>query len=136
MMETCKVSIVVPVYNAEKYLDQCLNSLVNQDIENVEIIVINDGSTDSSKSICEKFALNYDRIKFIDKINEGVSVARNVGLDLANGKYITFVDADDYVEKNFCSVLYVKAEEKQSDITICDYSTEILGGGGVQIFFY
>lgn len=127
-MENCKVSIIVPVYNAGEYLEVCLDSLVSQDMDEIEIIIINDGSTDISRDICQHYAEKYPYVEMVDKANEGVSVARNVGLDLAKGKYITFVDADDYVEKNYCSAFYNVAEKNNCDIVICDYD-----GGGITL---
>lgn len=132
-MPDVKVSIVIPVYNAGKYLEQCLMSVVNQSLEDIEIIVVNDGSTDRSKEICNTFSRIYQSIKFIDKENEGVSVARNLGLDYATGKYITFVDSDDFIEQDYCKELFFAAERNNSDITICDYQVEsgLKMGGGV-----
>ena len=95
------VSIIVPVYNTEKYLSKCLDSIVNQTYKNLEIILINDGSTDNSKAICEDFAKKDKRIQVINKENSGVSVSRNKGLSLAKGNYIAFIDADDYAELNY-----------------------------------
>lgn len=126
-MSSCTVSVVVPVYNAGEYLRDCLESLVTQDMPDIEIIVINDGSTDQSGEICQYYADNYSFVHFIDKKNEGVSVARNAGLDSAGGKYITFVDADDSVERNYCSAFYATAEKEDSDIVICDYVSGIGG---------
>lgn len=94
------VSIIVPVYNTEKYLNRCIQSIQNQTYENLEIILIDDGSTDSSGKICDEFAKKDDRIIVIHKPNGGVSSARNKGLDIAKGEYITFVDSDDYIENN------------------------------------
>lgn len=130
-MENCRVSVIVPVYNAGEYIKGCLDSLVNQDLDNIEIIVVNDGSTDGSRDICQVYDDHYPFVKLVDKKNEGVSVARNVGLDSANGKYIAFVDADDYVEKNFCSAFFAAAEQNDSDIVICDYQ---LGEGSSVAF--
>lgn len=95
-----RFSIIVPVYNVEKYIDKCLTSLVNQKFNNYEIIVINDGSTDSSKQIIEKFVDKYNFIKLIDKSNTGLSDTRNVGVSLATGDYLLFVDSDDYIDTN------------------------------------
>lgn len=93
-----KISVIVPVYNVEKYLEECLDSLINQTYNNIEIILINDGSTDNSLKICKKYKKIDSRIILINKKNEGVSSARNVGLRKATGKYIMFVDSDDYLE--------------------------------------
>lgn len=94
------LTVIIPVYNTAKYLKRCLDSVINQSIHNIEIICINDGSIDDSLYILEKYKDIDDRIKIISKENEGLSVARNVGISLASGKYITFVDSDDYIETN------------------------------------
>lgn len=93
------ISIIVPIYNSEKYLSDCINSIVNQSYFNIELILINDGSSDRSLSICQKFAKNDARIKVINKSNGGVSSARNYGLDIATGEYISFVDSDDVISE-------------------------------------
>ena len=92
-----KVSIIIPVYNAEKTLCRCLDSLVVQTYEDVEIILVNDGSVDSSRNICETYRDKYSQIILINQENAGPATARNVGIDSASGKYISFVDADDYI---------------------------------------
>ena len=109
----CKVDIsfIIPLYNCEKYIKKCLDSLVNQTIENKEIIIINDGSTDSSLEICNNYSKKYNFIKIINQKNAGQSIARNVGIRLAKGKYIQFVDADDYVDIN-CGEKFLKLCEK------------------------
>lgn len=101
--EDKKVSIVVPVYNREKFLDKCITSLINQTYKNLEIILVDDGSKDNSLSICQKYADKDDRIKAIHKENGGVQSARNKGIDESTGYYLCFVDADDYVSENFIS---------------------------------
>lgn len=100
-MEKIKISVIVPVFNAEKYLKMCLNSLVSQTLKNIEIICIDDGSTDNSLAILDKFKSKDDRIKIIKQKNYGVSMARNNGISEAQGEYIGFVDADDWVDKDF-----------------------------------
>ena len=95
-----KVSIILPVYNCETYLNRCLDSLLNQTFENIEIIAINDGSTDRSLEILDIYAKNDNRIKVINKKNTGVSDTRNIGLDESKGDYIVFVDSDDWIELN------------------------------------
>ena len=99
------ISIIVPIYNAETYLGQCIESLINQTYENIEIILVNDGSNDNSLKICNEYAEKDDRITVINQVNKGVSVARNAGIDNAYGQYITFVDADDYVIDDYCKIL-------------------------------
>lgn len=101
IMEKIKISVIVPVFNAEKYLKMCLNSLVSQTLKNIEIICIDDGSTDNSLAILDKFKSKDNRIKIIKQKNYGVSMARNNGISEAQGEYIGFVDADDWVDKDF-----------------------------------
>ena len=96
-----KISIIVPVYNTEKFLEKCLNSLINQTLKDIEIICINDGSTDNSLQILEKFANKDKRIQIINQTNSGPSIARNIGIKKAVGEYIGFVDSDDWVDSNF-----------------------------------
>lgn len=110
-----KVSIIVPVFNLESYLYRCLDSLIHQTYNNIEIIVVNDGSKDKSISIINKYAEQDNRIIVIDKKNEGVSVARNEGINKANGKYIMFVDGDDWIDCDMIEELVGTAEKTQSD---------------------
>lgn len=110
------ISIIVPVYNVYNCLDRCIKSLVNQSFEDIEIILINDGSTDNSGYICDMWAKKDNRIKVIHKHNEGLGFARNSGLDIAQGNYIAFVDSDDYMELNACEVLYNIAVKENLDI--------------------
>ena len=105
--KTIKVSIIIPVYNVEKYLQKCLESLVNQTLKEIEIICINDGSTDKSEEILKIFAQKDDRIIVVNKENEGQSVARNVGIKLAKGEFLGFVDSDDWVDLDFFEKLYL-----------------------------
>ncbi len=112
------VSVIVPVYNVIDYLEPCLNSLKNQTLQNIEIIVVDDGSTDGSGNICDKFAENDPRVRIIHKKNEGLSAARNDGLDIARGQYIMFVDGDDWVEPDFCSAPYTIATESDIELVI------------------
>ncbi len=113
-----KVSIIVPVYNVEKYLSTCLDSLISQTLKDIEIICVNDGSTDSSLVILKDFANKDSRIKIIDKQNEGVSVARNFGIEVATGRYLMFVDSDDYLIENACEKALNTIEQEDSDICI------------------
>lgn len=116
-----KVSIVVPVYNTEKYLERCLDSLVYQTLKDIEIIVVNDGSKDNSKNIIEKYVKSYPKKVFsYDKENGGLSDARNYGIKKCNSKYIGFVDSDDYVDLDMFKNLYEKAISKDFDVTVCD----------------
>lgn len=113
------ISIIIPIYNAEKYIKRCISSLVCQSYHDIEIILVNDGSTDSSLSICESLAVNDGRIKTISQKNGGVSKARNTGLSWANGEFIMFVDSDDYMLPNMCEVMYNTLQDKQTDCVIC-----------------
>ncbi|MDO5477665.1 MAG: glycosyltransferase family 2 protein [Clostridia bacterium] len=113
-----KISIIVPVYNAEKYLDRCIKSLQNQTFGDIEIILVDDSSKDSSPEICEKAKTEDSRIKVIHKVNEGAGKARNAALSIAEGEYIGFLDSDDYVEKEMFETLYKKAEEYKSDLVM------------------
>lgn len=118
-----KISVIIPIYNVEKYIDRCIKSVVNQSYKNLEIILINDGSLDRSGDICDKWAKKDKRIKVIHQKNSGVSVARNIGLDNAKGEYITFVDADDYIELDYCEVLQYELNKNSVDIIYCNIFT-------------
>lgn len=113
-----KISVIVPVYNSEKFLERCLDSLINQTLKDIEIICINDGSTDNSESILEKYSQSDSRIKIITKENEGVSISRNIGIDRATGEYIGFVDSDDWVDLNYFEKLYNAAKKYDTDIAV------------------
>ena len=116
------VSIIIPVYNTEKYLSKCLESVINQTYKNLEIILINDGSTDKSKEICESFAKKDKRIQILNKENSGVSSARNHGMRLAKGQYIAFIDGDDYAEENYIEELLKNLKQTESDCVLCGYN--------------
>ena len=117
-MENIAVSIIVPVYNVEKYLKRCLDSLINQTLSNIEIICINDGSKDCSGNILTEYALKDERIIVIDQENAGVSIARNVGMEVAKGEYIGFVDSDDWVDLDYFEKLYNSAKQNNCDIAV------------------
>lgn len=117
------ISVVVPIYKVEKFLPTCIESIIRQSYRNLELILVDDGSPDSCPSICEKYKLVDSRIKVIHKKNGGLSDARNVGLKIAKGKWITFIDSDDYVGIDFLKELYRVAVLNEADISICDYST-------------
>ncbi len=119
-MKKYKVSICVPVYNAEKYLSETLDSLVNQTLKDIEIICVNDGSTDSSLSILKKYAKKYKNIKIINQENQGLGGARNTGISNANGEYIGFIDADDIANIDMYEKLYNNAKKNNADIAMCD----------------
>ena len=114
------ISVVVPVYNAEKYLDKCIESIINQKYSNLEIILVDDGSKDNSLGLCKKYAKNDKRIKVIPKENGGVSTARNVGIEAASGDFIAFIDSDDYIDENMYFNMIQKASEYECDIVMCD----------------
>lgn len=116
-----KVSIIVPVYNVEKYIDRCINSLINQTLKDIEIIMVNDGSPDNSVDIIKKYQKKDNRIKLYEKENGGQGSARNLGLKYAKGEYIAFLDSDDYVCDNMYETLYNKGIEDELDIVICNY---------------
>ena len=118
---TEKITVIVPVYNVENYLEKCLDSLINQTYKNLEIIVINDGSTDNSGEICQEYAQKDNRIVYIEKENGGQSEARNMGLDRMTGSYVTFVDSDDWIELDYVEILYKKITEYQADIAVGNY---------------
>lgn len=114
-----KVSVLVPVYNVEKYLMQCLDSIIKQTLRNIEIICVNDGSTDSSLDILKKYAKKDRRIKIINKENGGLPSARNAGLDAATGEYVSFIDSDDYIQPDMLATLYSNAKKTGAEIVIC-----------------
>lgn len=116
-----KISVIIPVYNVEKYLDKCIQSLLNQTITELEFIFVNDGSPDNSASIIKKYQKKDKRIKLIEKENGGQASARNLGLRHASGEYIAFLDSDDYVLENMYEVLYNRAKKDDLDIVICNY---------------
>ncbi len=119
-----KVSVIVPVYNVEEYLERCLDSLVNQTLKDIEIIIVNDGSTDGSKEKIQKYINTYKNIVYLEKKNGGLSSARNYGIPYAKGEYIGFVDSDDYVELTMYEKMYNKAIEEKSDMVECDFIWE------------
>ena len=121
------VSIIVPVYNTAPYLTRCLDSLVGQTLSNIEIVIVDDGSTDESYEIITQYINKYNNILVIKQKNSGLSVARNAGLLKAQGKYILFVDSDDYIEKDSCEKLFKEAEEHNCDIVAADSLMEIKG---------
>lgn len=117
------LSIIVPVYKVEKYLRQCLDSIVNQTYENLEIILIDDGSPDNCGKICDEYAQRDNRIKVIHKENGGLSSARNIGTQIAKGEYITYVDSDDWLDKNMYSELISALEKYNLDMVRCEAYT-------------
>lgn len=115
------ISVVIPVYNVEKYLKRCLNSVLNQTYKNLEIIVVNDGSQDGSANIIDEYSKKYSNIIPIHQKNGGLSMARNAGIKICKGKYITFIDSDDYVDKTMISRMYKVLEEEKVNLVQCDF---------------
>lgn len=113
------ITIIVPIYKVEEYLDRCIESIINQTYENLEVILVDDGSPDNCPKMCDKWAKKDKRIKVIHKENGGLSDARNRGIENANGKYISFIDSDDWIENNMISTLYKFLVETSSDISTC-----------------
>ena len=111
------ISVIVPVYNAEKYLTECVESILNQTIEDIELILVDDGSTDGSPAMCDAFAAQDPRVKVIHKPNGRASSARNAGIRAATGEYIAFVDSDDWISPD----MYEKMLEPNADVCLCDY---------------
>ena len=119
------ISIIIPVYNAEKYLDRCIKSVIEQIYTNIEVITINDGSSDGSGEICDSYAIRDNRIRVVQQMNKGVSYARNIGIHISRGDYIVFVDSDDWVMSTYVWELYNGVIESSVDMAIVDYYTEI-----------
>lgn len=122
-MEESLISVVVPIYKVEKYLVKCIDSIIEQSYRNIELILVDDGSPDSCPQICEEYRKKDSRIKVIHKQNGGLSDARNAGMEIATGEWITFIDSDDYVGINFLKELYSSAINTKADISICDYKS-------------
>lgn len=121
-MDSCLISLIIPVYNVENYLCRCLDSAINQTYKNIEIIIVNDGSTDGSLSIINRYASEDSRIKVINQKNYGLGEARNSGISIASGDYIAFMDSDDWMELDFLEVMYNEAEKSSADITVCGHN--------------
>lgn len=115
------ISIVVPIYKVEKYINKCIDSIINQTYKNIEIILVDDGSEDVCSEICDEYASKDNRIRVIHKINGGLSSARNIGIDKASGMYIAFVDSDDYISERMIEILYENIKKYNADISICDF---------------
>lgn len=118
------ITVIVPIYNCENYIDKCIRSILNQTYTNIELILVNDGSTDSSLNICYQYAQSDQRIQIIDKKNEGPAAARNTGISRAAGEYISFVDSDDYVDTFYLEYLFSLMENYEADITSCGFVEE------------
>ena len=115
------VTVIIPVYNVEMYLPLCINSILKQTYQNLEIILIDEGSTDDSPGICDTYALKDNRIKVIHQQNQGAAVARNTGLENATGEYIVFVDSDDFINEKMIEKLYIALKQTDSDLSICNF---------------
>jgi|GEM_PF-620422 len=120
MPDNIDISVIVPIYNADKYLTRCLDSIINQTYKNMEIILVNDGSTDTSRDIIEEYEKKDERIVAVHKPNGGESSARNMGLDTAKGRYIAFVDSDDYIYPDMYTSLISVTMDNSADLTFCD----------------
>lgn len=117
------ISVIVPIFNVEKYLNRCVESILKQSYTDFELILVDDGSPDKCPAICDEYALQDKRIKVIHKQNGGLSSARNAGLEIAKGDYIAFVDSDDFIHPDYLRLLYQALKETGADISICDYKT-------------
>ena len=115
------ISVVIPVYKVENYLERCVNSVINQTYKNLEIILVDDGSPDNCGIICDRYAEVDDRVKVIHKKNGGLSSARNSGIDISSGKYITFIDSDDWVDKDYVEYLFYLIQKDMTKISICQH---------------
>ena len=129
------ISVIIPVYNVENYIEKCLNSIVNQTYNNLEIIIIDDGSTDNSIAIAEKIAENDKRIRIISQVNQGVSSARNLGLDNASGEYILFIDSDDWLDLETCKIALDTMIKHDADVVMWPYISEYPLNSKVNLFF-
>ncbi len=114
-----KISVIIPIYNVEKYLRECLDSVINQTLKEIEIICVDDGSTDNSGKIIDEYARKDKRIKVVHKKNEGAGIARNIGIKIATGKYLSLIDSDDTYNLQMLNKLYNRAEQDQLDIVVC-----------------
>lgn len=115
----CEISIIVPVYNVEKYLKKCVDSILNQTFKDFELILVDDGSPDSSGAICDQYAEKDSRVKVIHKKNGGLSDARNAGIEVAKGKYLGFIDSDDYIAEDMYELLHNNIVRENADLSIC-----------------
>lgn len=136
MEQMPKVSIIVPVYNVERYLRQCLDSLVNQTYQNIEIICVDDGSTDASSEILTEYALKNSKVRVIRQENSGLSAARNVGFSFATGEYVMYVDSDDWIDVCTCEKAVFKAEEHAADLVMWPYIREFPNRSAPKVIFF
>ena len=122
------VSIIVPIYNVEKYLPRCMDSLLSQTLRDIEIILVDDGSPDNCGIMCDQYAFGDSRIKVVHKNNEGLGLARNSGMEVAIGEYTAFIDSDDYIDKNMMLKLYREAQCSNADVVYCNFLSECQKG--------
>ena len=118
------ISVIVPVYNAEPFLSRCVDSLLSQTLQDIEVVLVDDGSTDSSKALCEQYATNDARVKVVSQPNRGVAMARQTGIDAACGVYSIHVDPDGWVERTMLEEMFAKAVEEDADMVICDFMVD------------
>lgn len=133
-MSQPKVSIIVPIYNVEKYLDRCVQSLIHQTLKNIEIILVDDGSPDNCPAMCDEYAKQDNRIKVVHKKNAGLGMARNSGIEVATGEFVAFVDSDDYVDTSMFELLYKEALKTQADAVFCAYQIHDKNRNGEILF--
>lgn len=127
-----KISIIVPIYNAENHLEKCIKSILTQTVEDLELILVDDGSKDNSLSICKAYANKDSRIKVIHQKNAGVSAARNHGIEVAEGDFIGFVDSDDWIDAHMYEILLEEAKKTNADVVMCD-ATTVYDSGKTQV---
>lgn len=127
-MNNIKLSIIIPCYGVEKYIDRCMKTIVNQTLKDIEIILVDDGSPDNVPHMCDEWAKKDSRIKVIHKENGGLGFARNSGLDIATGEYVAFVDSDDYVDMSMYETLWNEAKSSDADVVFCGFKTEHRNG--------
>ncbi|MDT2737236.1 glycosyltransferase family 2 protein [Enterococcus pseudoavium] len=123
----CEISIIVPVYNVEKYLNKCVDSILNQTFKDFEVILVDDGSPDNSGAICDQYAEKDSRVKVVHKKNGGLSDARNAGIDISTGNFLSFIDSDDYIDNDMIDILYDDITQKDGDISVVGYYDEYGG---------
>ena len=114
-----KVSVIVPVYNAEKYLQECVDSILRQTLTDLELILVDDGSTDSSPAICDRYAAQDLRVRVIHQANLGLSAVRNRGIEVAAGEWVAFVDSDDFIDANMYRTMIIAAEAEGAQLAVC-----------------
>ena len=126
------ISVIIPIYNVGEYLTRCLSSVGYQSFKDYEVIMVDDGSTDNSPQIAEEFAKKYSNFKLVHNTEKGVASARNLGISLAKGDYIAFVDSDDYIDVNYLKYLYSSAKRNKADVVHCNYGLYYIESGVVR----